>query len=353
MKIAPRQYRNQRLGRPKVRKQQQLLEVSIRRDKERERQVRQGLLTICKLLAFSALAAGAWVGTHKALQKLIWENPFFYLTDVRVTSDGTLTREQIISTGGVVEGGHIFSLDLDKVRTALSGIPQVDRVEIQRSFPHRLDIEVTERQPVAWVTETSDIDPTATDRSYLIDAHGYIMKSRKLLPEYAHLPLISGAVLENLAPGQRVKELELLAALDLLKLSGDNLRWQVRNIDVSKGYCLIATARDHAPIIFGTENLDRQWTNLNHILDYASSIHKEVQTANLLVERNTPVIFYDPDAVPPPPPPIAGPPAKPAVTGKNDAKAPAGRTDLKGKAGATPKSNKGPADVRKPFRMHG
>ena len=348
MKTAPRQYRNQRMGRPKVRRQQQLLEVSIRRDKERARQVRRGLSTVLRVLLLSALAAGVWVGTNKALQRLIWQNPFFFVTDVRVTTDGTLTREQIISSGGVVEGGHVFSLNTAQVRAALSQLPQVDHVEVQRSFPHRLDIEVTERQPVAWVTEQKDIDPMAADRAYLIDAHGYIMKSRKLLPEYAHLPLISGAVLENLAPGQRVKELELQSALALLKLSGENLRWQVVNVDVSKGYCLVATGRDHAPIVFGLDNLDRQWTNLNHILDYAASIHKEVQMANLLVERNTPVIFYDPDAEPPavtPPPPVAAPPVKASSST---------RTEQKLKPSSTPKPTpKGNSFVKKPFRSHG
>lgn len=347
MKIAPRPYRNQRLGRPKQRKQQQLLEVSIRRDKERSRQWKHGFMVVWKVLLLSALVAGAWVGTREALQRFVWQNPFFYLTDVRFSTDGTLTREQTLSTAGVVEGSNILTLDLGKVRATIAQLPQVDRVEIIRSFPHRLDIEITERQPVAWVTEQSDVDPTATDRAFLIDAHGIVMKSRKLLPTYGHLPLISGAVLENLAVGQKVKELELLAALELLHVAGDGTRWQIRNIDVSKGYCLMVTGREHAPVVFGLENLDRQWTRLNRLLDYAESIHKELQSANLLVERNTPVTFYDPDA-PEPPPVVAAPPAPPAKTPAKPepkASAPTPKPEMN-----KPGRYKSPAELRKPFR---
>jgi cell division septal protein FtsQ len=370
MKIAPRQYRNQRLGRPKQARQQQLLEVSIRRDKERSRRIRRSIGVTFKVLLFAALAAGAWVGTRVALQKLFWQNSFFYLTDVRVTSDGTLTREQILSTSGVVPGSHIFTVDFNKARAALSALPQVDHVEIQRSFPHHVEIDVTERQPVAWITEQSDTDPTATDRAYLVDAHGFVMKTRKVLPEYAHLPMISGAVLENLAPGQKVRDFEILSALELLHVAGDGTRWVIRNIDISKGYCLVVTGRGHSPVVFGLDNLDRQWSRLNRLLDYAESNHKELQTANLLVERNTPVTFYDPEAeaAAAAANATATPPANALSNGKGDPKGAGGfhappiaskaltnstKPDLKASAADSGKGKSKAADVRKPFRPHG
>ena len=50
MKPATGQYRNQRLGRPKARKQQHLLEVSIRRDKERSLQLKRLVTTVFKVV---------------------------------------------------------------------------------------------------------------------------------------------------------------------------------------------------------------------------------------------------------------------------------------------------------------
>jgi cell division protein FtsQ len=349
VKIATGQYRNQRLGRPKARKQQHLLEVSIRRDKERSLRLKRVLTTMCKVILIGALAAGAWVGTREALQRFLWQNPFFYVTDIHVTNEGTLTREQILTVGGVLQGMHFLTIDSGKIRARLSQLPQVEHVEVQRKFPHRLEIEVTERQPVAWLTEQSDIDPTASDRAFLVDPHGYVMKCRKILPEYYHLPIISGAVIEDLALGQRTKALEIVAALELLHLNNDSTRWQIRNIDVSRRYCLVVNDCNHGQTIFGLDNIDRQLSSINRLLDYAEANHKELQTVNLLVERNIPVTFYDPDAPAdaPAPPPVAAPPAPTPGKGKPGVKEkPVSATP---KPKATPKLD----SIKKPFRSHG
>lgn len=343
MNNAPRQYRNQRLGKPKQRRQQHLLEVSIRRDKERSRMLRHAAGKFLWLLLFAALSAGAWVGTRELLRRLLWENPTFFLTDVRVTTDGTLTREQIINAGGVVLGSNIFTVDAAEIRTALQRLPQVDRVEVQRSLPHRLEIEVEERQPVAWLTEQADIDPTASDRSFLIDARGFVMKSRKLLPEYLHLPVISGVEIENLAAGQKASSLQIHSALELLRLNADSTRWQVRNIDIAKQYCMVATDRTHAQITFGLDDIGKQLTKLNRLLEYLEPQHREIQTVNLLVERNIPVTFFEPEVEGPPAPPKPG-----------DTKA-APKKETRSTPTPTPKSTPGKKSngLRKPFRLNG
>jgi len=94
------------------------------------------------------------------------------------------------------------------------------------------------------------------------------------------------------------------AALDLIRLNADSTRWQVRNIDVSKGYCLAVTDRSRALITFGLDNLDKQLTRLYRLLDVIEPTHKEIQTVNLFIERNIPVTFVEPvaeETVPPAP----------------------------------------------------
>lgn len=303
MKEASRPYRNQRLFGPKQRRQQHLLEVSLRADKERERRVKLVFYCAFRIVLFVALAVGAWVGTKAALRKAIWENPSFQLSDVRITTDGTLTREQIINAGGITEGRNIFLVNLEKIRSALDALPQVERVDIQRTLPNRIDVEITERQPIAWVAAKGDPDPTASERSFLIDARGYVMRTHKLLPDYYTFPIITGVETENLYPGQLITTSEVQgllvqaaavqAALDLIRLNADSTRWQVRSIDVSKGYCLVVTDRVHSRITFGLDHIDQQLARLYRILDVIEPTHREIQTVNLFVERNTPVTFAD------------------------------------------------------------
>lgn len=354
MKNAPRQYRNQRLGRAKPRTQQ-VLEVSIRREKEQVRRVRSAISSIAWLILFGALCAGAWVGTREGMRRLVWENPAFFLNDIRVKTDGTLTREQIIQSAGVVEGSNIWLLDEDKLRAALLALPQVDRAEVNRSIPHRVDIEIWERRPIAWLTEEAGIDPTASDRAYLIDRRGWVMKPRKN-QDYMPLPIISGVEVGNLVLGKKANTLQINAALELLRQNTGNTHWQIKSIDVKKKYCLVVTDRNHAEITFGLDDIDKQLSKLNRLLEHLEPQQREIQTVNLLVKYNTPVTFFDeePEVIPGrlDPKKSADAKAKPGEPKPAPVKAtPPPRAPEPPKKASTPsKSSKG--SLRKPFRLN-
>ena len=120
------------------------------------------------------------------------------------------------------------------------------------------------------------------------------MKEKKLLPEYLGLPLISGCASESLEAGKVVESFEAKAALDLLRLSTRSFmqtRFQIREIDVSKGYCLVVTDKNHTRITFGFDNLDAQLQRLEQFLIYSDDSKRELETVNLLVQRNVPVTF--------------------------------------------------------------
>ena len=87
-------------------------------------------------------------------------------------------------------------------------------------------------------------------------------------------------------PGKRVNDLEMQSALELIRLNADSTRFQAQNIDVSKGYCLVVTDQRHARITFGLDHIDNQLSRLYRCLDRAATDHKELQTVNLIVERN-------------------------------------------------------------------
>ncbi len=324
MKQASRPYRNQRLARPKQR-QQHLLEVSIRADKERQRRVRRLAALTFKLLLLGCLGVGAWYGTKQAMRRLVWENRHFFLSDLRVNTDGVLTREQILTVSGLVEGRNIFLYDLGKTRKVLDDLPQVERVEVVRSLPNRIDIEITERQPIAWLAAPGEADPTSSERARLIDARGFVMRSRKILPEYYSLPVITGFDLGNIDDMKRqVTVYEVQAALELLRMNADSTRWQVRSIDISKGYCLVVTDNTHARIVFSTDHISKDLNRLYQILGTIEAKDPEhrdkIRTVNLFVGRNTPVTFGEPVADPAPSP-SPSPAAAPAPTGKPGADA--------------------------------
>lgn len=345
--------RNQRLSNARVRKQQHLLEVTVRRDKAVGMRNRAIAGFICKTILFVGLSAGAWIGGKEALRRFLWENPDYFLTDLRVSpANGALTREQILQAADISVGRNIFTLDLAKARAELDKLPQVERAEIQRVLPNRIDITITERRPIAWVTQRADEDPTASDKALLIDSRGVVMRSKTMLQEYRHLPAISGVPIGNYTPGQRVNTFEMRAALELVTSNADTTRWQALNIDVSKGYCLVVTDRNHSKITFGLKDVDKQLGRLFRYLDIIEPAKKEILTANLMVERNTPFTFAEPeDAAAPPAVPKAATP----VPARASAPAPKVATPapMNRPPAAQPASRKpAPDSIRRPFRLN-
>lgn len=296
MKPLPDNARNKRVSNPRQRKQQHLLDVKIRVGVERSRRVRAVCGFVCKLTLFASLVTGVWVGGKEALRRFVWENPDYFVREINFATDGALTREQVLNAADIAEGRNIFTVDLAQARSAIEQMPQVESAVVQRQLPNRMSVTVSERRPIAWVAAKGDIDPSSSERSFLIDGRGIVLRSRVVLPEYYHLPIISGFETENLVPGRRVPAMEMQAALELVRLNADNTRFQARNIDLAKGYCLVVTDQRRARITFGLDGIERQLSRLNRYLDRAAEERREIQTVNLIVERNVPVTFFDPDA---------------------------------------------------------
>jgi len=164
-------------------------------------------------------------------------------------------------------------------------------------MPGEIDIRVVERKPVAWLTSDKEIsDPFVSDAAFLVDARGVLMKQKKLLPEYLGLPLILGCSSESLEAGKVVESPEAKTALELLRLSTRSfmqMRFQIREIDVSESYRLVVTDKNRTRVTFGLNDLETQLQKLEQFLVYCDNSKQELETLNLLVQRNIPVTFTD------------------------------------------------------------
>ena len=210
---------------------------------------------------------------------------------------------------------------------------------------------ITERQPIAWLVSKPDEDPTASDKSFLIDAHGMVMKSKVRLEEYLSFPTISGIPTENLVPGERVTLPEMVAAIELIRLTSASTRFQPRHIDVAKGYCIVVTDHKRAKITFGLEGIEKQLARLPRYFARAAEDFREIQTINLIVERNTPVTFFEPQPIEPAPADDAAARARAAASAPRAAPAVATPGPSTTKPPRRP-PRASPADVKKPFRLN-
>jgi cell division septal protein FtsQ len=289
---------NQRLSTSRQRKQQHLLDVKVRARRASHHRNRRILVILSKIALALAICAGIYYGVRSGLSRFFFDNPEYRLSTIEVQTDGTLQRDQILKAAGVGEGLNIFSVNLAQVHDRLQQLAQIEDVQVERKMPNEIDIYLTERKPIAWITSEKTVaNPFASDAAFLIDARGILMKEKKLLPEYLALPLIVGCSSEALVPGKAVDSFEAKAALELLRLTTTSFmqtRFQIREIDLAKGYCLLVTDKNHAQVMFSFENLDAQMRRLEQFLVYSDDSHREIATVNLLVARNTPVTFAQP-----------------------------------------------------------
>jgi cell division septal protein FtsQ len=285
---------NQRLSTSRQRKQQHLLDVKVRSYKFKQQRNRKVVNALFKMILLASLAGAVWYGGRECLNRFLWRNPDYILTTVEISDDGTLSREQIQDTAHIHEGGNIFLVNLSKARDSLSLLPQVERVELERTLPGKITITIAERKPIAWLTAKEADDPTTSPDAFLIDRKGTLIKTKKQLREYFHMPVIFGFATDNLEAGQTLNAPEIRAALNLIDLNADNARFQIRSIDLSKGYCMVVTNQSHMLITFGLDHVDTQLERLGWALDYVEKNNKILQTANFMVERNTPVTYVQP-----------------------------------------------------------
>jgi cell division septal protein FtsQ len=287
--------RNRRLSTFRQRRQQHLLDVKVRSRKAVQHRNRKALVVFSKLALVIALVFAIYLGGRVAAKRFFIDNPDYKLTSIEVQTDGTLQREQVLSVAEIREGENIFRVNLARVHDRLQELPQVDEIEVVRKLPSEIDIRIVERKPIAWITSENQIaDPFASDAAFLVDARGVLMKEKKLLPEYLGLPLILGCASESLEAGRTVESPEAKAALELLRQSTRSFmqtRFQIREIEISKGYCLVVTDKNHSKVTFGFDNLDTQLQRLEQFLMYSEDAHRELATVNLLVQRNIPVTF--------------------------------------------------------------
>ncbi len=290
--------RNQRLSTSRQRRQQHLLDVRVRSRRASHHRNRRILVLVSKVVLAVAICAGIYYGIREGLDRFFFANPDYRVSTIEVQTDGTLLRDQVLRAAGISEGLNIFSVNLAAVHDRLQQLAQVDEVQVERKMPNEIDIHITERKPIAWITsEKTVIDPFASDAAFLVDARGILMKEKKLLSDYLALPLITGCASQALVPGKAVDSFEARTALELLRLTTTSFmqtRFQIRDIDLSKGYCLLVTDKHHTQVMFAFDHLEEQMQRLEQLLVYADDSHREIGTINLLVTRNIPVTFARP-----------------------------------------------------------
>lgn len=216
------------------------------------------------IMGTGIVVASLWFGGAQIRKVLLDENPHFTLRDLRISTGGNVTPEQIRQVTGIREGRNLFKFNLPRVRRDfLRVLPNVREMQIERHLPGTLQITVHERTPVARLSRTG---------RKVVDFDGYMFIMPPSQDSLADsLPLIASEEWAALQPGQRIGDDSRLALVVLDVADGMRLSFSIVELDLTNARELVMITRDRQEIRF-------PWSVLKH-RDVVTRMFANVSTA--------------------------------------------------------------------------
>ena len=286
----PNTNRRSRAGRSK--KPHHLLEVKMRTETVRRQRTKKvhGILT--KIIFILVLLTASYFGGRLFLDKFFFKNPDYNVQHLEVSLDGVLTVPELKARTGLTEGINIFHLDLGAAEKILNDLPEVKKAHVERVLPNTIQVSIERRIPILRLVASSE-ESFVPGQSFVIDNEGIVICPQKLDAYLLELPLLEGVNASKVHLGQALQEenLSFILALYNALNNTSGVVVMTRSIDLSRGYCAIVTDEHDAHFTFGPDNLPAQIERFQKLVSHCQETGRQLATANLMLEHNTPVTF--------------------------------------------------------------
>ncbi len=127
-----------------------------------------------------AAAAASYVLGHYLLASP--EMALIHSDQVQVKDNQYVPKGRILEIFAADRNRSVLRIPLDERRRQIETIPWVEQATVRRALPNRIEVEIVERTPIAFLREGSDLA--------LVDAHGVIL-DRPLKANF-HFPVVTG-----------------------------------------------------------------------------------------------------------------------------------------------------------------
>ena len=129
---------------------------------------------------------------------------------IDVGGNHIVAREEVLKIFVHDRNKSVMSIPLDKRRAQIQELPWVEEASVQRILPNHVRIAITERTPIAFFRNGTEL--------VLIDAHGVLLDRPE--GENFHFPIVTG-LSENMPREEREKRMqtyqEFLKDIDLVR----------------------------------------------------------------------------------------------------------------------------------------
>lgn len=153
-----------------------------------------GWIVVVLAGACVAYAAGHFLYTSR-------EMALIHPEQVEVTGAQYVPRARVLEVFAADRNHSVLRIPLDERRRQLETIPWVEHATVRRALPNRVEVELLERTPIAFLRQGSELS--------LVDVHGVIL-DRPTKGAF-HFPVVTGISAQT-AQEDRERRMQLYAA---------------------------------------------------------------------------------------------------------------------------------------------
>lgn len=184
------------------------------------------------LVLLAAVGAGAWW--------TLWRSDWLLVQDVVVSGTEERWRAEVIAAADIALSQPMVQVDTGAAESAVSEVSIVREVNVTRSWPHTMTINVTPREPVLGAREGSEVA--------LVDADGATIETVATPPEGLPVVVTRGAA--GSSPEAYRAAYAVLAALP------EAIATQATQIEVSGSHMITLTLGERTLVWGGPEELE-------------------------------------------------------------------------------------------------
>ena len=279
------------------------------------------------------LIVGAILGIILGVRAMLLHDPRFTIatsSEIQIAGNQHLTRAQVLGVFGSDLERNIFKVPLAERRADLERLPWVQHATVMRLLPNTIRVAVTERTPVAFVRQGTQIG--------LVDADGVLLDMPQDVagdPRYS-FPVLTGLAESDPASVRAARMDVYRKFMAELDANGTKNSQSISEVDVSNPEdvkALIASGSADILVHFGDENFLTRYKLFEQNLPQWKTQYPKLASVDTRYENQVVLEMQTGTPVP--------------VSGGDSASLPSTDTPASAAAAATPPA-KPPATAKKP-----
>lgn len=250
---------------------------------------------------------GALALTVAGIRSYLLHDPRFLITSstaIQIQGNDHIPRAEVLSVFGADLERNIFKIPLPERRADLERLPWVEHATVERILPNHIRVQITERTPVAFTRQGTQIG--------LVDADGVLLD---MPPDSAGDPHYSFPVLTGLAaddtPEVRATRMDVYRRfMAELSSAGPKVTQSLSEVDVTNPEdvkALVTTSGSDILVHFGDESFLQRYQAFERHLPEWRNQYPKLASADMRYERQVVLEMQPGTPAPPPVEPMTSP----------------------------------------------